>query len=55
MGGDSSPRRALCSFQAWGLLSLVLVVVLISFFDFEAFAGGAGKVRPARRYALNIK
>ena len=49
MGGDSSaPRRALCSFQAWGLLSLVLVVAVLSFFDFEAFAGRVGQVRLAR-------
>ena len=50
MGVDSStPRRALCSFQAWGLLSLVLVVTVLSFFDFEAFVDRVGQVRPARQ------
>jgi hypothetical protein len=54
MGGDSAKpaHRALCSFQSWGLLSLVLVVVVLSFCDFEAFSGGVvGKVRPRCTHA----
>ena len=55
MGGEpSTTRRTLCSYQAWGLLSLVLVVTVLSIFDFEAFTGRVGQVRSARHRTIAI-